>query len=736
MSLTEYHHKRNFRKTKEPSAKKSSTGNHIFVVQKHYASHLHYDFRLELDGVLKSWAVPKGPSTDPHQKRLAVEVEDHPVSYATFEGTIPQGEYGAGEVEIWDHGTWKTSKDPQAQLAKGHLEFELKGAKLSGKWMLIRTKQIAKKANWLLIKRTEMASVTKIPKFIEPQLCTLVTSAPENSEWIHEIKFDGYRTLARMENKSVILQTRNGLDWTKKYQSIEKDCLKLKAKSYIIDGEVVWLDKNGVTHFSQLQRSLENNSSDELRYYVFDLLFLDGKDLREMPLLQRKQLLKKLIKNSKTAHILLSEYQTASGSKVFKSACHLGLEGIISKRSDAPYSSGRGSSWVKTKCTNVQEFVICGYTVQENGSSLAALILGEYDINRNLHYVGLVGTGFNQNNLPLLMKKIKKAHSKNSPFSEKAPQSKNIIWTKPILVAQIQFGAWTEDHILRHAAFKGMREDKPAHEVVTHPEKIIFPQQKISKMDLVNYYQKVEQWILPHIKNRPLALLRCPEGQGQACFFQKHLEKNKLMITVQNLSDLLNLVQLNTLELHAWNCHMNSIDNPDKIVFDLDPDPSVNWKQVKQAAFDLNSLLNKLNLKSFINVSGNKGVHIHVPIDNRYSWSDVKNFAKSVCAKMVEQNPTTLTVNILKKNRKNKIFLDYLRNGRGATAIVPFSVRNTPQASIAMPISWTDLKTLKAPNEFTVKNFSKNWNPKKDPWKKYFSITQRIEILDSVRDLP
>ncbi|MBC7467211.1 MAG: DNA ligase D [Bdellovibrio sp.] len=775
MSLKEYHLKRDFKRTKEPDGRKPGKEGHIFVIQKHDASHLHYDFRLELDGVLKSWAVPKGPPKTTKEKRLAVEVEDHPVSYATFEGTIPKGEYGAGTVEIWDHGTWEPIGNPQQQLKKGHLDFELKGDRLSGRWLLVRTHLKAKKANWLLMKRsgsmpkktvskptkksdekTEMKVVAKsisklpskkLPAFIEPELCALVDQAPKGDQWIHEIKFDGYRSLCRKENTRVQMLTRSGLDWSAKYKATVDEMKRIKAKSFFIDGEIAWVDDKGRSQFDGLQDALTDGRSQDLVYYVFDLLYLNGKDLKDLPLLERKKLLSELIKNAKLKNIIFSDHQIADGNDVFKEACRLGFEGIISKNVDAAYNSGRSTDWVKTKCTRVQEFVIGGYSVQENSKSIGALLLGEYDDKGYLTYVGRVGTGFNSKNSLGLEKKMAKLLSKENPFFIKPSTAGSVRWLKPQLVANVEFGAWTSKHILRHAAFKGLREDKKAKTVkkeiavrlksdgirVTHPDKVIFKEGRVTKLDLVNYYKSIQKWILPHIINRPLSLLRCPFGQGKPCFFQKHLDREAEDVSIRDLDGLLHLIQINALELHAWGTHVDHMDNPDLIVFDLDPDPTVSWKEVKTAALQLKKILDQLNLKNFLKVSGNKGLHIHVPVAPVYAWDEIKNFAKSVCDQMVSNDPDRYTTQLLKKNRKNKIFLDYLRNGEGATAIVPFSVRATPQASVALPISWKELTKLAAPNSFTLKTVEKILSRRKDPWDGYFKVKQKIKVLDQAK---
>lgn len=751
MSLIEYKKKRHFNKTSEPVGEKSPNAEHIFVIQKHYASHLHFDFRLEIDGVLKSWAVPKGISEKEHEKRLAVEVEDHPVSYATFEGIIPKGEYGAGKVEIWDYGTWKTDGDPQRQLKKGHLEIELVGKRLLGKWRLIRTKMAAKKANWLLIKHTDILtekssseilkkiplikiSKTKMPEFIKPQLCTLSSIAPTGADWVHEIKLDGYRTLCRKDNQEVKMLTRSGLNWSKKYPLVVKQCQKIKA-SFLMDGEIVCLDEKGISQFSSLQSNLQSNQVKEMVFCAFDLLFLDGKDLRDLPLLQRKKLLQILIKKSHVEKVIFHPHQLVDGPSLHQSACQLGLEGIISKKIGDTYSSGRNSSWIKVKCLQQENFIICGYTNQKNASELGALILGQTSDTEAIQYVGRVGTGFNQKNSLQLKKELKSLRTKKSPFSGSIPDAENVNWLQPKMLASIEFVTWTDDHILRHAVFKKLIENLPKEKMhLTHPEKTIFPKDGITKIELVNYYKSIEKQILPHIKNRPLSLLRCPDGQGKNCFFQKHLDKSESDIAVNNIDELLKLIQINALELHAWNCRTINMDNPDLIIFDLDPDPSVEWKSVKKAALQLKSLLKRLGLQSFLKVSGNKGLHLHVPILPKYSWDEVKNFSKSVCQQMVEANPESYTINIMKKNRKKKIFLDYLRNGFGATAVIAFSLRNHPSATIALPIRWDELTKLKGPDTFTLKKWNKSLHSSyKDPWKDYFKVKQTIRILDAAR---
>lgn len=802
MSLKEYKAKRNFHKTKEPAGKTiKHKGAKMFVVQKHHASHLHYDFRLELDGVLKSWAVPKGPSLNPKDKRLAVEVEDHPIDYATFEGEIPEGEYGGGHVIVWDKGEWLPPKNVEDQLKKGHLEFELHGEKLGGEWLLLRTRiPGGKKNNWLLIKRDDKsaslkditkkdksvlsgvtiealekemakedkkAKTQKKTKFLSftdlggPELATLVDSPPVGEQWIHEIKYDGYRTLCFKDKKSTKLLTRSGLDWSKKYSELQKECQEIVAESIIFDGEIVWPDENGKSRFEGLQNALEEGDSSKLIYYVFDLLYLNGYDTRELPLIDRKKLLREVLEQSNTEKILFSEHWDESGKSVFESACENHLEGIISKNGESHYLSGRNKNWLKIKCTNTQEFVIGGYTMQENKTSLGALLMGAYNSDGQFQYVGKVGTGFDAKTSKKLLSKLKKLHIQESRFDEKSPKSKSNIWVKPSLVGNIEFGAWTNEKILRHAAFKGLREDKKTKDVflgevkiskeaettLSHPDKVIYPGDKITKQDLSDYYTAIQKWIIPHVKDRPLALLRCPHGEGKACFFQKHIEtdgegilgkkvesklKNKKedVVYLDSNLGLQELVQLGTLEIHSRGCTINEIDHPNQIVFDFDPDPGVTFKKVKDAAFELKDILDELKLKSFIKVSGGKGLHVHIPIAPVYDWDQVKDFSKSICEQMESTHPERYTTNISKVKRKGKIFLDYLRNGYGASAIAPYSVRAREHAPVALPITWEEAKKLKNAHSYNLKNVPKLLKIRKDPWAEYNKIKQKIKLLD------
>ncbi|KYG60548.1 hypothetical protein AZI85_11080 [Bdellovibrio bacteriovorus] len=839
MPLREYVKKRDFKITSEPKStprrtKKAKDETLMFVVQEHHASHLHYDFRLEFNGVLKSWAVPKGPSHDPKIKRLAVEVEDHPVSYGSFEGVIPEKQYGAGRVYIWDTGTWEPIGSVREGLKKGHLEFKLKGKKLHGQWMLLRTGRPASgnKSQWLLVKRTdeyvipndevvpiedekgnvhrsaratssplkkkqaspakraakEKKKVKGLPEFIKPMLAELVTDVPEGTRWIHETKFDGYRTQAHFEKGKLKLYTRSGLDWTEKYPGIEKSLKKLSVANAILDGEIVVLDKEGRSDFQKLQNSLKAHEVNSLVFYVFDLLFLDGEDLRDRPLIERKELLKELIEGLNEPLIRYSEHMAGFGKDLFKEACDYQLEGIISKDQDSTYQSRRGSSWVKTKCKLHQEFVIGGYTEGTGArASFGALLLGVYEGDQ-LRYVGKVGTGFTEKSIEDILKKLSRREQKTSPFDIKSPRERGTHWLKPGLVAEVTFGNWTSDKILRTAVFHGLREDKAAKEIhiekakplkevlgesssakkktakkakvskrqevsdeylrgeLSNPDKILYAKEKITKIQVAKFYQDHADLILPHVKDRPLNLLRCPEGTSKQCFFQKHIagtvpefitpvsikEKSgtKAYLTLDSPEGLLALSQMGAFEIHVWGSRREAVEHPDLIVMDFDPGPGTSWKQVVQAVEDLKEILDDLGLKSFLKVSGGKGLHVHIPVAPIYSWDQIKSFSQTLAQEMAHRNPDMYTTTISKKARDKKIFVDYLRNGRGATAVMPYSLRAREKSAVAMPIDWKDLKKIKGPDQFTLEKAIEHLKHRKvDPWKDYFKYNQKISIL-------
>lgn len=853
-ALEEYIRKRDFKKTREPVAKVAKSKQPIFVVQEHHASHLHYDFRLEMEGVLKSWAVPKGPSFDPSVKRLAVEVEDHPLAYAKFTGEIPAGEYGAGTVYTWDTGTFLPVGDPIAGLKKGRIEFSLKGKKLKGAWLLVRTGRPSSKAQWLLFKRHDeyahegeiqqvagdtptkkasprvaktSASAAKapaakkaskaakakapakktagkasrkkgaLPDFVTPQLALLVEKPPEDASWIHELKYDGYRILARLDKKGVRLFTRNEQDWTKKYPSIAEALGPIKDRQAFLDGEVVWVNEDGSYDFQRLQNSQSGAKvPGSLGYFVFDITFLDGEDLRPLPLLERKQKLEELLGPLKGGPVVYSGHIDGGADRFLHASCEAQLEGIISKLADAPYAAGRQNSWVKSKCKMRQEFVVAGFT-EEQGSRVGfgALLLGVAE-EVGLRYVGKVGTGFNRESLLELRERFRKLEQKQCPFTKNAPKGRGLHWLKPDLVAEISFAHWTNDQMLRVPVFHGLRGDKPASQVkaekaskgsgpiatqpagkkwrgaaakkpgksaakakpgaaaasngklpgLTHPDKIIYPKEKLTKLDVRDFYLEAAPFLLPHIDGRPLSLLRCPEGVGGACFMQKHLhetlgpglaavpvdeEKGRTeYVRVTAKEGLAALVQKNVLELHARGSRAESLDRPDLLVMDFDPGPGVSFKRVVAGAKQLKEILDQLGLESFVKVTGGKGLHVHVPLEPKHSWEQLKAFAHALARELTAREPKLYVTQMAKKIREGKIFLDYLRNAEGQTAVAPYSLRAKEKSSVAMPVEWEQLDELKSANQFTLpRALEEIRKRKRDPWEGFSKVKQKIEML-------
>ena len=798
--LDTYNKKRDFSKTKEPSGKptKKKSSKLVFVVQEHHASHLHYDLRLEWDGVLKSWAVPKGPSDNPSEKRLAVQTEDHPMGYEKFQGTIPKGEYGGGEMFIWDSGTWEPDGDADFGFQKGHLQFTLKGKKLKGKWHLIRTHFKGPPGkNWLLIKAHEATVVSAgpvkktankkkaqpslgkdpWPDFIEPQLPRAVTLVPVGEIWVHEMKFDGYRIQVHLKNSVARFFTRSGLDWSHSFPCLLESAGKLDARNAILDGEIVALDADGRSDFQKLQNSLTLKEDQGLRLYVFDLLYLDGYDLRELPLTQRKEILTELLRDC-PSNIILSEHLQENGDEFYKVSCSYQLEGIVSKLADAPYRSGRNDFWAKTKCTSRQEFVIGGYTEAQGGrTGFGALLLGIYEEGQ-LKYAGKVGTGFNNVTLRELKKLLGKLKQDETSFEINSPKGRGIHWVRPVKVAEVSFSNWTNEGVLRTPVFMGLREDKPAREIgmekakntkelrpkktkskksdeireVSSPDKILFKKEKITKHEVADFYQAISKEMLPYLADRPLSLVRCPEGSEGTCFFQKHVSGNipesfhtfplmegtgeGVYLSINSSEALRELVQINAFELHAWNCHADTAMRPDQIVMDFDPDPSVPWKEVVSAAFELKAMLEDLNLKSFVKLTGGKGLHVHIPIAPLYDWEQVKSFSQTLALQLVSVKPEKYVANMSKKERKGKIFVDYLRNGYGATAVVPYSLRAKPTSAVALPIEWSELKKIKGPQEYTIRKALKKIKARKaDPWKGMLKLKQKISILKPLKKL-
>lgn len=807
--LKEYHRKRDFSLTKEPAGKKVTTRKKklSFVVQEHHASHLHYDFRLELEGVLKSWAVPKGPSLDPATKRLAVQTEDHPLEYGKFHGTIPQGEYGGGEVFIWDKGSWEPEaefSDASKALEKGHIKFRLKGKKLNGSFILVRTnyKGSGDKKNWLLIKHRDEFAITgegaevlpvkkasskkkalkkKVPliksdpwpDFIPPQLPKLITQVPEEGgDWIHEMKYDGYRIQCHLQNGIGLFYTRNGLNWSNSFPHLLNAAEKLPVQNAIFDGEIVALDEEGRSHFQRLQNSLTLKKDKALRYYIFDLLYLNGKDLRALPLIERKELLEEILAEAPD-NILYSEHLTKQGEDFYNVSCEHQLEGIVSKLADSPYHSGRNDLWAKIKCTSRQEFIIVGWSDPKGGrQGIGSLLLAVYEEGK-LRYAGRVGTGLNQQSLKSIKAGLGPLEAKKTSLDLNVPKGNDIHWVKPKLVCEVSFSQWTDKGILRTPVFLGLRKDKSPNDIleekaepmvqkktkknkhlklareISSPEKILFKAEKKTKLDVAQFYQSIARHMLPYFENRPLSLVRCPNGSEGTCFYQKHFTGNipesfhsfqvkeekgqGTYISIDSAEGLMELVQLNAFEIHAWNCQQDDYLTPDQIVMDFDPGPGVEWNQVIEAAFELKDMLEALNLKSFVKLTGGKGVHVHIPVAPIYDWDQIKSFAQSLALELVHRNPRLYVANMAKNQRKKKIFVDYLRNGYGATAVVPYSLRARPTSAIALPLEWTELRRVKSGGEFTMDRALKKIKSRsKDPWAGMLKLKQKINVLDQV----
>jgi bifunctional non-homologous end joining protein LigD len=842
--LTTYRAKRDFSKTTEPSGKvgaRKRTGFR-YLIQKHDATRLHFDFRLELDGVLLSWAVTRGPSFDPKEKRLAVHVEDHPLDYGDFEGTIPKGNYGGGTVMLWDEGTWEPVGDPEEAMAKGDLKFILHGERLKGKWVLIRMRprkgERSKHENWLLIKEADQYSgpekkpiieraMTSVrsgrtmeeiasgnvewvegvrfkekapakrektsgvggepPKFVPPQLATLDTEPPSGNEWIHEIKFDGYRAEAAVGGGKVRIYTRTGLDWTEKFQSILRPLADLPCRSALIDGEAVVHDKDGRSNFGLLQQAMAEGRGN-ISYYAFDLLFLDGKDLRKLPLVERKEHLAKLLADQpKSGPLYYSDHVVGHGQDMLAKARELNLEGIVSKRASAPYRSERTKGWLKIKVNMGQELIIIGWqpsTVKNRPFS--SLLVATRDEDK-LTYRGKVGTGYGERELKTVWKELERRPVNKSPADDvPSDVRRKSHFVKPDLVAEVEFAGWTGDGYVRHGAFKGLRLDKPAQAVVkekptapptgkgasresepaivsintdnrdtgaieiagvrvTHPKRPMFAGQKITKRQLIDYYLAVKDLILPHVAYRPLSLVRFPQGAGGDGFFQKHAsagfprefkpitikekEGKGQYLYIEDERGLVASAQMGALELHIWGSHIKTLEKPDRVVFDFDPDEAVPFAVVRESAREMRERLRQIGLESFAMATGGKGIHVVVPLKPRYDWEDVRAFAEAIARTLAAEDPDRYLAEMSKARRKGRIFVDYLRNGRGATAICPFSTRARKGAPIAWPVSWNALAKLESAHETTLENFADTLRRQKaDPWKGYFDVDQVLPL--------
>jgi bifunctional non-homologous end joining protein LigD len=886
-TLRTYRAKRDFGKTPEPRGAKARKQGHRYVIQKHAATRLHYDLRLELDGVMLSWAITRGPSLVPGDKRLAIHVEDHPIEYNTFEGVIPKGEYGGGTVMVWDRGHWTPDGDPHRALKKGHLDFVLDGEKLKGRWHLVRMHKRPgeKQEPWLLIKATDEyahsksdpdvleempnsaatgrtmeeiaeqkkkvwhsnkpARTSKLdrlsarfaktkavprrgsgsasparppvsgsqqnrkktttldidlaalpgvrkqpqPDFVEPTLATLASAPPSSAEWVHEIKFDGYRIQAWIAGGTVTLRTRTGLDWTKRFPPIAEACAALAPHDAILDGEIVSGDKNGVSDFSALQDDLKSGRFDRLVCYVFDILYLDGYDLTGTALVDRKRVLKTLLGELPGDDIIkLSDHFETDGSVMLKHACEMSLEGIVSKQAHAPYRSGRVGNWLKTKCSHNQEFVVIGYEPSDkNRRTIRSLLLGYYEGGK-LRYAGRVGTGWNEKEERELSRRFAPLARDRTPLDTvpDVERRQKVAWLEPRTVVEIDFRGWTRDKLVRQASYQGVREDKPAADVVreverapeairskqaalqqkpqrktraarprspeqsgavafagvtlTHPDRIYWEDVGVTKRMLAEHYEQVWDWMQPHVTRRVLALVRCPDGTSGQCFFQKHasagIEEKWLRlvpepdgdksIAIDDLPGLISLAQAGALELHMRGSTIDHLEEADRLVFDLDPGPGVGWPTMIAAAREVRQRLNDLKLESFVKTTGGKGLHVVLPI-RPASWDEAKDFCRRVAETMARDSPGSYTATIRKSARNNRIFVDYLRNSREATAIAPYSTRARPGATVATPLTWQELGSQKAPNAFTLQNLGKRLaRLRDDPWKEIGRIKQRL----------
>ncbi len=809
-NLEEYNRKRNFEKTGEPEGTAKPPEGHLkFVVQHHLARREHYDFRLEWNGALLSWAVPKGPSYNPRDKRLAVQVENHPLEYRNFEGLIPQGEYGGGAVMLWDEGTWEPQPDTEEGLRTGSLKFTLKGRRLKGKWALVRmkAKEGESKKNWLLlkekdayaqadsgidifntsvrsgrsmeeIKNGEAEKITRNPfEKTDVQLARLVNDAPEGEDWLYEVKYDGYRILAFLEGNHVRLITRNGNNYTDRFSDVSASLLDWSAgRAMVLDGEMAVTDERGKTDFQALQNYLKNPKGKNLTYIVFDLLALDGADLRGRSLIDRKKALKTLMKDA-PKNLYYSQHLRGKGKESFAAACRENLEGIVGKRADSVYSGTRNGDWIKLKCDKRQEFVIGGYTLSDKRvCGVSSLLLGVYE-GEVLIYAGRAGTGLTTRGMAELENQFLRIKRDTSAFKQppRVRAHEKTTWLEPWLVAEIKFAQWTDDHLLRQASFKGLRTDKNPKDIrkegadeeaplqtqtenmenpeitgntliisgikITHPEKIIDNDPVITKADVIHYYERAAERMLPYVSHRILSIVRCPKGISQSCFYKKHPgTESKGVVTIsvpakdggsenyfyiENISGLISEAQMGTLEFHTWGSRAENPEKPDIMVFDLDPDEGMDLEQIRQGVKDVKNILAELSIHSYLKTSGGKGYHVVVPFKPAVSWDVFHDFAKRVAEVMEQKWPDRYTSNIRKERRKNKIFIDWIRNGRGATSISPYSIRARKGAKVSMPIAWSELETV-APDGISMADALLRIK-ENDPWMDFFQNSQALK---------
>ena len=800
-TLSTYHQKRNFSLTAEPKGRtgRKSGKNLKFVIQLHAARRTHYDFRLEWNGVMKSWAVTRGPSFDPADKRLAVRTEDHPMEYNEFEGVIPDKQYGAGPVMIWDEGVWRPEGDPEKMEKKGHINFTIEGGRMKGAWHLVRMRTQEKRENWLLIKSSDEYALSKAKseKFMKgentsiisgrtieeikaagagktvkrktkpesgsslqalmkeyggPELATLVENAPGTDDWVHEIKYDGYRLMAFVAQGEIILRTRGMKDWTHKFEPLAKALAKLNVENAVFDLEACVPDEQGRTSFSALQEALSEGNSRKIEGWIFDILHLNGKDYSKSALLQRKQVLAQILKKAKPPLHYSEHFE--SSPRLLENACKIGAEGLVSKRKDSIYRGKRTQDWLKSKCGLEQEFVIGGFMpAKDDPKAAGALLLGYYR-NKKFLYAGKVGTGFSRKLSKDVYKKLMALKTDHNPFPEKPPRGvRPYIYVRPEILCEISFMEWTADRHIRHGSFKGIREDKPAAAVkeeipqkvqeiaipagrkvakdtqivgdvaITHATRVVYPETDITKGDVAKYYERVAPLMLPFMQGRLISLMRCTEGIKGECFFQRnpmkgmgkniksrkitHKGKSHEYIYIEDAIGILQLVQMGTIEFHGWQSTLAHKGKPDQIIFDLDPDPTVPFEAVKLAAEDIRVRLASRKLASFARLSGGKGIHVVVPIRPEHDWGKVKDYARSFAEEMAREAPEAYVANMSKARRKGKIFIDFFRNDFASTAIVPFSLRARAGAPIAWPVSWSDLKKIKQAQEMQLTNINK-----------------------------
>ncbi|CAM2887440.1 DNA ligase D [Janthinobacterium lividum] len=817
-ALKTYQAKRNFAATPEPADGGEEAGEALtFVIQKHWASRLHYDFRLELDGTMKSWAVPKGPSYDPRDKRMAVQVEDHPIAYAGFEGTIPEKQYGAGKVIIWDKGTWQAqpaTPDARKALAAGELKLTLHGHKMHGNWVLVRMKgkgdkRSAKQPAWLLIKEKDAfarpalefsvvdefpdsvknkampkrkksadgsaAPDADLPATLSPQLATLVDAPPPDAQqWLFEVKFDGYRILARCDGERINLITRNGNDWTEKLPKLRQALEQLSLPPGWYDGEIVVNDASGHPDFGALQRAFDAETTSEIVYHLFDVAFFDGHDLRGQPVEARRALLEQLLQSLPASPLVrFSAALEATPQQILAHACRLGLEGVIGKRRGSPYVSRRSGDWIKLKCGLRQEFVIGGYTAPQGArEGIGSLLLGVHDDQGRLLYAGNVGSGFDDASLRELRRRLDALAAGTSPFAGKAGGVRQPIWVKPQLVAEVSFAQWTSGGAVRHAVFHGLREDKrpaaivreraqridrektmqskftpdgalPASFKVSHADRVIDRDSGATKIDLVRYYALVGKLMLVHLRGRPVSLVRAPAGVGGELFFQKHADTSSMpgvkqldpgldpehacMLEVASAQGLLSAAQWNVVEFHTQNALASAYDTPNRLVFDLDPGKGVAWPAIREAAVLLRAFLTELGLPAWLKTSGGKGLHVVVPIRPKHDWDTVKAFSQAIVAHMAQLIPQRFVLKSGPANRVGKIFIDYLRNGRGATTVCAWSARTRSGLGISVPLAWDELDKLKAGDQWNVGNVHSRLDVGNAPWDGYARSAKGID---------